>query len=56
MDSPDPQSSASVSGTAPPPSNNAAVSVDITAKELCMAFERQLLELDDLAAFMGGGV
>jgi hypothetical protein len=30
--------------------------VDITAKELCVAFERQLLELDDLAAFMGGGV
>jgi len=29
---------------------------DMTAGELCMAFERQLLELDDLAAFMGGGV
>ncbi|KXJ89174.1 hypothetical protein Micbo1qcDRAFT_197008 [Microdochium bolleyi] len=29
---------------------------DMTAAELCMAFERQLLELDDLAAFMGGGV
>lgn len=30
--------------------------VDMTASELCSAFERQLLELDDLAAFMGGGV
>jgi hypothetical protein len=30
--------------------------VDMTAAELCNAFERQLLELDDLAAFMGGGV
>jgi hypothetical protein len=29
---------------------------DMTALELCAAFERQLLELDDLAAFMGGGV
>ncbi|KAI3320168.1 hypothetical protein HD806DRAFT_507899 [Xylariaceae sp. AK1471] len=29
---------------------------DMTSAELCMAFERQLLELDDLAAFMGGGV
>ncbi|KAI5923560.1 hypothetical protein F4810DRAFT_198924 [Camillea tinctor] len=29
---------------------------DMTAAELCLAFERQLLELDDLAAFMGGGV
>ncbi|KAI1266977.1 hypothetical protein F5Y18DRAFT_444735 [Xylariaceae sp. FL1019] len=29
---------------------------DMTAAELCNAFERQLLELDDLAAFMGGGV
>ncbi|KAL2260436.1 hypothetical protein VTK26DRAFT_5549 [Humicola hyalothermophila] len=30
--------------------------VEMTAMELCQAFERQLLELDDLAAFMGGGV
>lgn len=30
--------------------------VDMTPTELCAAFERQLLELDDLAAFMGGGV
>jgi hypothetical protein len=29
---------------------------DMTSSELCTAFERQLLELDDLAAFMGGGV
>ncbi|KAH9889604.1 hypothetical protein F4778DRAFT_773242 [Xylariomycetidae sp. FL2044] len=29
---------------------------DMTPTELCLAFERQLLELDDLAAFMGGGV
>lgn len=36
--------------------NPPAPSVDINAKELCSAFERQLLELDDLAAFMGGGV
>ncbi|CAK7217667.1 hypothetical protein SBRCBS47491_003239 [Sporothrix bragantina] len=37
-------------------SNPPGPTVDITAKELCGAFERQLLELDDLAAFMGGGV
>ena len=35
---------------------NAPAGGDMTAAELCMAFERQLLELDDLAAFMGGGV
>lgn len=29
---------------------------NMTPTELCAAFERQLLELDDLAAFMGGGV
>ena len=29
---------------------------DMTPAELCCAFEGQLLELDDLAAFMGGGV
>ncbi|KAM0486210.1 hypothetical protein ACHAPX_000914 [Trichoderma viride] len=33
-----------------------ATSQDMTAPELCDAFERQLLDLDDLAAFMGGGV
>ncbi|GAO17348.1 hypothetical protein UVI_02038680 [Ustilaginoidea virens] len=31
-------------------------SQDMTAPELCQAFERQLIDLDDLAAFMGGGV
>ncbi|KAI0482033.1 hypothetical protein GGR56DRAFT_663125 [Xylariaceae sp. FL0804] len=34
----------------------ASAGSDMTAAELCVAFERQLLELDDLAAFMGGGV
>lgn len=43
----------SVSGSAPPKESG---SVDMTPTELCAAFERQLLELDDLAAFMGGGV
>ncbi|GJN79224.1 chitinase 1 precursor [Purpureocillium lilacinum] len=33
-----------------------STSQDMTAPELCQAFERQLLDLDDLAAFMGGGV
>ena len=47
LESPEPQSTAS---------NPPGPTVDITAKELCNAFERQLLELDDLAAFMGGGV
>ncbi|OAA67115.1 fungal specific transcription factor domain containing protein [Niveomyces insectorum RCEF 264] len=47
IESPEPQSTHS---------NPPAPTVDITAKELCSAFERQLLELDDLAAFMGGGV
>ncbi|KAG7288242.1 hypothetical protein NEMBOFW57_007773 [Staphylotrichum longicolle] len=53
-DSPDATSSTSVSGLppVPPPGPD----VDMTAMELCNAFERQLLELDDLAAFMGGGV
>lgn len=31
-------------------------SQDMTALEFCQAFERQLLDLDDLAAFMGGRV
>jgi len=56
MDSPEPQSSASASGGIPAAANQGGPNVDITAKELCNAFERQLLELDDLAAFMGGGV
>ncbi|KAF4125432.1 Fungal trans [Geosmithia morbida] len=33
-----------------------STSQDMTAPELCAVFERQLLEMDDLAAFMGGGV
>lgn len=53
-ESPGAVSSASV-GPAPPPPQPGP-DVDMTAMELCAAFERQLLELDDLAAFMGGGV
>ncbi len=53
-DSPDAPSSASVSGI--PQAPQPGPDVDMTALELCGAFERQLLELDDLAAFMGGGV
>lgn len=37
-------------------SQDRAATNDMTAAELCDAFENQLLELDDLAAFMGGGV
>lgn len=40
----------------PPKSEDVGVPADMTAAELCGAFEKQLLELDDLAAFMGGGV
>lgn len=47
--------SGSTSGSAPPKESGGS-SVDMTPTELCAAFERQLLELDDLAAFMGGGV
>ncbi|KAK4150767.1 hypothetical protein C8A00DRAFT_17758 [Chaetomidium leptoderma] len=54
-DSPGAASSASVSGIPPAPPQSGS-EVDMTAMELCGAFERQLLELDDLAAFMGGGV
>jgi hypothetical protein len=41
-----------------PPAEPATITgpTDMTSGELCMAFERQMLELDDLAAFMGGGV
>lgn len=53
IESPEP-SSVSVAGTAQV--NAGGPDVDMTAHELCQAFERQLLELDDLAAFMGGGV
>ncbi|KAI1133810.1 hypothetical protein F5Y05DRAFT_406994 [Hypoxylon sp. FL0543] len=49
-DSPAPSSSGQAADSAP------ASGSDMTAAELCVAFERQLLELDDLAAFMGGGV
>ncbi len=54
MDSPEPASNGSV--TEALPASNNGPEVDMTALELCTAFERQLLELDDLAAFMGGGV
>ncbi|KAL5624699.1 hypothetical protein BROUX41_004759 [Berkeleyomyces rouxiae] len=40
----------------PPAPNSASASMDMTSAELCAAFEKQLLELDDLAALMGGGV
>lgn len=57
-ESPDPTSNGSnagrVSGSAPPKESGSVL--DMTPVELCEAFERQLLELDDLAAFMGGGV
>lgn len=57
MDSPGPASSGSaVGGPMPNHSENSDPNYDMTAAELCAAFERQLLELDDLAAFMGGGV
>ncbi|KAL1865546.1 hypothetical protein VTK73DRAFT_5212 [Phialemonium thermophilum] len=55
-DSPDPSSSGPVNVGPPPHPNPPPPDVDMTAMELCGAFERQLLELDDLAAFMGGGV
>lgn len=57
VESPDHASSASIGGGVGPSGPNAtSAEVDMTAAELCSAFERQLLELDDLAAFMGGGV
>lgn len=58
-DSPAPASNSSNGGgPGPGPAlpKEAGAGVDMTASELCAAFERQLLELDDLAAFMGGGV
>jgi len=39
-----------------PEASQPAPQNDMTAVELCEAFERQLLGQDDLAAFMGGGV
>ena len=60
VDSPSAQSSVSQQGSAnahgasvPP---GGADGMDMTAKDLCEAFETQLLDFDDLAAFMGGGV
>ncbi|KAI8631902.1 hypothetical protein F5Y19DRAFT_463054 [Xylariaceae sp. FL1651] len=46
----------SSSGGQPVDSATTPAANDMTGAELCVAFERQLLELDDLAAFMGGGV
>ncbi|PFH55379.1 hypothetical protein XA68_18446 [Ophiocordyceps unilateralis] len=46
----------SVSNGMAPNQEGQTTSQDMTAPELCQAFERQLLDLDDLAAFMGGGV
>lgn len=40
----------------PAQQEGSTTSLDMTAPELCAVFERQLLEMDDLAAFMGGGV
>ncbi|PKS05990.1 hypothetical protein jhhlp_007823, partial [Lomentospora prolificans] len=47
---------AAVATVAVQPKVEAEPPADMTASELCSAFERQLMELDDLAAFMGGGV
>ncbi|KAI0131805.1 hypothetical protein BJ170DRAFT_700076 [Xylariales sp. AK1849] len=55
VDSPDPPSSAGGAQSSEPSAAQSTGS-DMTAAELCGAFEHQLLELDDLAAFMGGGV
>lgn len=61
-ESPEPASNGSnagggVSSESAPASKEGDEKVDnMTPTELCAAFERQLLELDDLAAFMGGGV
>ena len=57
VESPEPPSSTpGAGGQASSTGPNSGPDVDMTAIELCGAFERQLLELDDLAAFMGGGV
>ncbi|WZH47958.1 hypothetical protein QYS62_009122 [Fusarium acuminatum] len=50
------QSSPEMANGIVPPQDGQTTSQDMTAPELCQAFERQLLDLDDLAAFMGGGV
>ncbi|KAJ4158718.1 uncharacterized protein LMH87_009232 [Akanthomyces muscarius] len=51
-----PEATTNGSSSHPPETQTTATSQDMTAPELCAAFERQLLDLDDLAAFMGGGV
>ncbi|KAJ9142938.1 Nitrogen assimilation transcription factor nit-4 [Pleurostoma richardsiae] len=56
VESPNPSPPSSVTGVPVAPIPQPSAEVDMTASELCAAFERQLLELDDLAAFMGGGV
>lgn len=60
VESPEPASNGSnaggVSSESATLNKESAGTVDMTPTELCAAFERQLLELDDLAAFMGGGV
>ncbi|TFB04896.1 hypothetical protein CCMA1212_003104 [Trichoderma ghanense] len=43
-------------GMVSPHDGGQTTSQDMTSPELCLAFERQLMDHDDLAAFMGGGV
>jgi hypothetical protein len=50
------QSPDAMSNGVPASKEGQTASQDMTGPELCQAFERQLLDLDDLAAFMGGGV
>lgn len=61
VESPEPASNGSNAGRVSSETATASKESDekvdnMTPTELCAAFERQLLELDDLAAFMGGGV
>jgi hypothetical protein len=51
-----PQSPDTISNGVAASKDGQTTSQDMTGPELCQAFERQLLDLDDLAAFMGGGV
>lgn len=51
-----PETSAPTNGDSAHAQGESGPTQDMTAPELCAAFERQLLDLDDLAAFMGGGV
>jgi hypothetical protein len=53
---PKPQSPEMSQNGVPAQQEGSTTSQDMTAPELCAVFERQLLEMDDLAAFMGGGV